>query len=159
MVYSHDVESIYWIDDDGRIVKLWSCSDKVDRRTLNEFGQPRESLPNGTYTARASEPGVKYGEAYGTFYIDTGDYRGRDIHGGGSKLADPYAPRQDRLKPTLGCLRMYNSDGEELSQLIIDHGNDVPLTVQSSPYAEPPTYGCEGHSRAGVLVNAYELVE
>lgn len=96
----------------------------------NEEGQERESLPNGSYIVSAEEPGsTSNGPAYGTFYIETGDPRERDIHGGGSGLADPFAPRQGWV-PTYGCLRMQNEDGEALSRMIIDAGNAVPLEVR-----------------------------
>lgn len=99
----------------------------------NEEGQPRESLPNGDYFVEAEEYGPRAGRAngpaYGTFYIKTGDPRGRDIHGGGSGLQNPFAPRQGWV-PTYGCLRMQNKDGEKLSKFIIDAGNAVLLEVR-----------------------------
>lgn len=94
----------------------------------NESGEPHETLPDGTYTCTAEEPPAEDSDEYGTFYISTGDSRGRDIHGGGSGLDDPKAPRQGWY-PTLGCVRMQNEDGEALSRLIIDAGNDVPMEV------------------------------
>jgi RHS repeat-associated protein len=42
-------------------------------------------------------------------YINTGDPRGRAIHGGGSGLSDPFAPRQGWV-PTFGCTRGQNED-------------------------------------------------
>lgn len=96
----------------------------------NAEGQPYESLPVGNYTAVADEPPAEDSAEFGTFYITTGDPRGRDIHGGGSGLDDPKAPRQGWC-PTLGCLRMQNEDGEALSRLIIDAGNAVPLEVMA----------------------------
>ena len=95
----------------------------------NEAGQPRESLPIGDYVVSAEEPPAENNACYGTFYITTGDPRGRDIHGGGSDLDDPYAPRQG-WEGTYGCLRMQNEDGEALSRLIIDAGNSVELEVR-----------------------------
>jgi uncharacterized protein RhaS with RHS repeats len=51
-------------------------------------------------------------------YIDTGDSpRGRDIHGGGTGLKDPFAPNQG-WKPTLGCTRGQNDDVKRLGQAI-----------------------------------------
>ena len=94
----------------------------------NDDGQPYESLPLGSYTAHAYEPPAEDSDEYGTFYIATGDPRGRDIHGGGSGLGDPKVARQGWY-PTLGCLRMQNEDGEALSMLIIAAGNDIPLEV------------------------------
>ena len=73
-----------------------------------------------------------------------------------SGLTNPYAPRQGFVK-TYGCLRMQNADGEELSRLIIDHGNSVPLVVQSPEYPGPSGYGCSQGGGGGH--NAYELLE
>jgi len=130
--YSHDAKRIYWVDDSGSIVNSWECRDAFVPG-VNEYGQSRESLPNGDYIANASTPGVDYGKAYGNFYIDTGDCRGRDIHGGGSGLKDPYLSQQG-WRPTYGCLRMQNGDGQALSELMIEHGNNIPLHVQGSAY-------------------------
>lgn len=105
----------------------WECRDAFFEG-YNDAGQARESLPIGTYTCSAEEPPCDNGPGYGTFYIETGDSRERDIHGGGTGLPEPYALRQGWL-PTHGCLRMQNVDGEELSRLIIDAGNEVPLEV------------------------------
>lgn len=100
----------------------------------NEEGQPRASLPEGEYTAVAETPPAENSPEYGTFYISTGDPRGRDIHGGGSNLDDPFAPEQGWLG-TYGCLRMQNKDGEDLSYKMIAEGNFIPLFVGNC-YAE-----------------------
>jgi RHS repeat-associated protein len=53
-------------------------------------------------------------------YIDTGPgpiASGRDIHGGGTGLKDPFAPRQG-WKPTEGCTRGQNADVKTLGQAI-----------------------------------------
>jgi hypothetical protein len=50
-------------------------------------------------------------------FIDVGDPRKRDIHGGGSSLKDPFAPRQ-KLTPTLGCTRGHNNDVINLGHAI-----------------------------------------
>jgi RHS repeat-associated protein len=56
--------------------------------------------------------------AYGGTYIDTGDPRGRGIHGGGSSLkSGAYDPDQP-LTPTLGCSRAHNQDVVNLGNLI-----------------------------------------
>ena len=105
----------------------WECKDAFFEG-YNDAGQARESLPIGTYTCSAEEPPAENSASYGTFYISTGDARGRDIHGGGSDLSDPFADYQG-WEGTYGCLRMQNKDGQELSRLIIDAGNGVPLEV------------------------------
>jgi RHS repeat-associated protein len=52
-------------------------------------------------------------------YLDTGDRRGRDIHGGGSSLPNPTDFWQP-LTPTYGCSRGHNADvttlGDEITQ-------------------------------------------
>ena len=58
-------------------------------------------------------------------YIDTGDPRGRDIHGGGSGLTDPYAPRQGWV-PTPGCTRGQNEDVRRLGDAIQDFQRRYP---------------------------------
>ena len=126
LTYYKDVQSIQYEDDQGNIV-AFECRDDFFPGYNSEW-QPRASLPVGEYIANAEEPPAEYSDEYGTFYITTGDYRGRDIHGGGSGLDNPKAPRQGWY-PTLGCLRMQNEDGEELSRLMIADGNNIPLTV------------------------------
>lgn len=122
-------QTIYLLDDNDTVIEKWTCSDDFEEG-YNEYGEPRASLPNGTYPNCSAEiTNGKYGPAYGTFYIETNDYRSRCIHGGGSSCEDPYAPYQDYLYPTYGCLRMFNHDGEILSQLIINNGNDILLEV------------------------------
>ena len=121
-------QTMYLMNDRGEVIKEWPCRDAFFGG-YNSEGQKRESLPNGTYRHVWAEiTDGCYGPAYGNFYITTGDSRGRDIHGGGSALEDPYADYQGWY-PTQGCLRMQNADGVELSQIIIDTGNDMLLEV------------------------------
>ena len=121
-------KTIYAMDENYAVVGQWECRDDFVPG-YNASGDPRGSLPNGLYThVHAEVTNGAYGPAYGNFYITSGDPRGRDIHGGGSGLPDPYADYQGWV-PTYGCLRMQNADGVELSQMIIDSGNDVELTV------------------------------
>ena len=132
LVYNRETQTITALFDDGAVAASYECRDDF-WAGQNDEGQPRASLPDGDYIVSAEEPGQSAakanGPAYGTFYIKTGDLRGRDFHGGGSGLPDPFAPRQG-WTPTLGCLRMQNEDGEALSRLIIDAGNTVPLEVR-----------------------------
>jgi hypothetical protein len=58
-------------------------------------------------------------------YIDTGDLRGRDIHGGGSRLRDPFAPQQGWV-PTKGCIRGQNKDVKKLGEAIDDFKRNNP---------------------------------
>lgn len=79
-------------------------------------------------------PGGTRSGAYGPdgSYIDTGDPRGRDIHGGGSRLRDPFAPNQG-WAPTQGCTRGQNEDVRRLGEALTDFkrrnpGVRVPYT-------------------------------
>jgi hypothetical protein len=127
LIYSRDKDIItYYRDDDS--IYPYECHHNFEEGT-NADGEERETLPNGNYTAVAEPYPAENSRAYGTFYISTGDSRGRDIHGGGSACEDPYADYQE-LYPTYGCLRMYNKDGIELSNLMIEDGNEIPLEVK-----------------------------
>lgn len=66
-------------------------------------------------------------KAYGDLgsYIDTGDPRGRDIHGGGSRLKDPFLPKQG-WAPTMGCTRGQNEDVRDLGKAINDFKLEYP---------------------------------
>lgn len=119
-------QTMYLMDANG-IVKAWECRDDFFPG-YNSEGEPRASLPNGDYWVSAEITYGCYGPAYGNFYITTGDPRGRDIHGGGSDLDDPFEPYQG-WEPTYGCLRMQNQDGIELSEIIIEYGNKMLLEV------------------------------
>lgn len=129
--YQRSKQRIYAMDKDHngnyRDVAEYECRDAF-WAGYNENGEERASLPNGTYEHVFAEITSEYGPAYGNAYITTGDYRGRDIHGGGTGLDDPFADYQG-WAPTLGCLRMQNCEIVELSAMIIESGNDVVLTV------------------------------
>ena len=133
LVFNREIQAIVVMDENGAVTGLYECHDDFFAGE-NDEGQPRAPLPDGNYSVSAEEPGKSAadanGPAYGTFYIKTGDPRGRDIHGGGSGLPFPFAPRQGWV-PTHGCLRMQNIDGEELSRRIIAAGNAVELEVRS----------------------------
>ena len=130
--YVRHEDRMYALNDEGNVMYDWECRhDFVPG--YNSYGQARASLPAGVYPhCWAEEPGdwckENNGVPYGTFYIHTGDYRGRDIHGGGSGLSDPFARRQGWI-PTYGCLRMQNEDGEELSRIMMMENGDVSLEV------------------------------
>jgi hypothetical protein len=126
IVFSREDDRIYYKG------KSWECRHDFFQG-VNSEGKIRASLPIGYYVAVAENPPAENSYAYGTFYISTGDYRGRDIHGGGSDLDDPFAEYQG-WEPTLGCLRMQNADGKELSYMMIDDGNSISLKVQEESY-------------------------
>ena len=126
--FQRSKQTIYAMDEGYNVIGQWECRDDFIPG-YNAQGDPRGSLPDGVYTDVSAEvTNGAYGPAYGNFYITSGDPRGRDIHGGGSDLENPYADYQG-WEPTYGCLRMQNADGVELSRMIIAAGNSVVLTV------------------------------
>ena len=126
--FQRSKQTIYAMDEGYNVIGQWECRDDFIPG-YNAQGDPRGSLPDGVYTDVSAEvTNGRYGPAYGNFYITSGDPRGRDIHGGGSDLENPYADYQG-WEPTYGCLRMQNADGVELSRMIIAAGNSVVLTV------------------------------
>jgi RHS repeat-associated protein len=147
MLFSHADQKMYWLNDDGSVNMSWTCKDAVMP------GHTR--ISDGTYNnCYAEKPGVSY-ELHttdskgnpityyeGTFRIQTGSPDDKIIHGGGtsSEVPDPNAPYQVKLIPTYGCLRMYNADGEDLSNLMRSNGNDFTFTVQTGTYVVPTTY-------------------
>jgi len=122
VVFDAALKQIKFVKDDGSEV-AYEC-----HNAFYSKGGAHEALPNGTYTLTADEPPAVNNAAFGTFYIDTGDSRERDIHGGGSGCDDPFADRQGWIG-TYGCLRMQNEDGQALSRLIIEAGNAVEMEV------------------------------
>lgn len=128
IIFSRQNQEITAYNEADEFIEAWECRDDFVPG-FNDEGQPRESLPNGVYDGIEADvyyPGEQE-QAYGTFYITTGDPRGRDIHGGGSGLSDPYGDYQGWV-PTWGCLRMQNADGEELAEMISE-ANGAGLTV------------------------------
>jgi RHS repeat-associated protein len=79
----------------------------------------------GASNRHAGDPA--YGPA-GAF-IDTGDSRGRDIHGGGSSLGVHAFDPQQPLTPTLGCTRGHNEDVTNLGNAITNFQQANPSVV------------------------------
>lgn len=128
--FQYSKQKIFAMDENYNVVGSWECRSDFEPGR-NDKGLERESLPRGTYNNIKAEITLngENGPSYGNFYITTGDYRNRDIHGGGNgwSISDPYADYQGWL-PTYGCLRMQNADGVELCKMILASKN-VTLTV------------------------------
>ena len=90
----------------------FDSSNRIDRRSQRGAGDPYTGEVVGCET---NESGIS--AAYGTTKIYTTDTRARWLHGGGSSLRDPYAPRQG-WKPTMGCTRAQNEDVDELCKKV-----------------------------------------
>lgn len=100
-------------------------------RSANPGATDPYTTPDTNWISRGTRS-----RAYGPdgAYIDTGDPRGRDIHGGGSRLRDPFAPEQG-WAPTQGCTRGQNEDVRRLGEAIADFkrrhpGVPIPYTRQ-----------------------------
>ena len=141
--YKRHLDTMYAYDDNYNFLGSWPCHHAFFQGTGSN-GLPHETLPDGYYPhcwADLPNTTLKDGRkvviqkenprSYGTFYINTGDDRGRDIHGGGDGygITDPFAKRQGWLG-TYGCLRMQNEDGEKIAKMMIDAGNDIGLVVE-----------------------------
>lgn len=110
---------------DGSIV--FSCPARC-------FGQHADwTRPNGDTPPGIYRCGTIYdtrGEApYGRWCVDLEDLEGQEtgngragisLHGGGSGLANPFAPYQG-WQATHGCIRVQNADLERLVSLIREH--------------------------------------
>ncbi len=106
------------------------------RNDVMWYSSPGADAPYRTHNIRgvsnrhAGDP--SYGPA-GAF-IDTGDPRGRAIHGGGNstKIHDPFAPRQGWASTT-GCTRGQNED-------VIGLGNGITRFQQANPSVAIPYF-------------------
>ena len=105
---------------------------KVDSRSKPGANDPY-STPNikGVVSDSAHADKPEYGPA-GAF-INTGDSRGRAIHGGGSGLTDgtTFDDKQSKLMPTFGCTRGFNAD-------VINLGKSITSFQQANPDVQIP---------------------
>lgn len=110
------------------------------RVVVDSRAEKKNPGAGGPFTTPAikglSSRGLSHGgdKAYGPVeaFIDVGDPRARDIHGGGSGLKDPMAPRQG-WHPTMGCTRGQNED-------VIHLGNEISEFQRYFPDALPIPY-------------------
>jgi RHS repeat-associated protein len=123
-------------DPNGTPISI-PTSNNVDHRAL-PGARDAFSTPDVNVLPRTNNPA-----SYGTpgAYIDTGDPRGRDIHGGGScpanNFGDPLADRQGWC-PTFGCTRGQNEDVKNLGDAIGKFKKSHPGT--KIPYTRGESY-------------------
>ena len=98
--FQRSKQRIFAMDENYNVIGDWECRDDFVEG-YNAQGQMRGSLHDGVHTNVSAELG-RFGNPYGSFYIETNDPRERDINGGGSGLPDSYALRQGWV-PTFGC--------------------------------------------------------
>ena len=105
--------TVYY-DNEGGYVQSWPSRSAVARSSLPGAAGPYHS--ENVYPSEG--PHHNNATAYGpNDILRTDDKRGRWLHGGGTGLKDPLAPRQG-WKPTMGCTRMQNEDIQELVDLV-----------------------------------------
>ena len=120
-------------------IRSWESSNNIVVGALPGADGPYESLD--VYPARG--PWHNLPESFGpNDILLTDDGRGRWLHGGGSELDDPLAPRQGWW-PTRGCTRFQNEDIQDLvnrvRQLKREHpGLKIPYTRSRPPVGDFP---------------------
>ncbi|WP_254051373.1 RHS repeat-associated core domain-containing protein [Stenotrophomonas sp. SAU14A_NAIMI4_5] len=117
-----------YFDSNGNVVKSWPSLSTVAGNALPGAAGPYQSA--NVYPVRG--PYKMNSRAYGpNDILKTDDARGRWLHGGGSRLKDPLAPRQG-WTPAVGCTRMQNEDIQELVDMVREAKDREPS--KSIPY-------------------------
>ena len=130
-------------DESGQPRHTWECHDVgvADGTESDPYGYKSKCPPGVMYPLGAPQPLNPPEPAYGTYFTPIDDDASGDmakhhrdgigIHGGGSDLADPFAPRQG-WEWTFGCLRLQNEDNEQFVRSVAwiqSHGGTVYLDV------------------------------
>lgn len=108
--------AIVWTDMSGKRTVYYDpvSGDYFEFESRNivdsKKSKPNAADPYSGYFTYCEYPNS---DEFGTAKWRTTDDRSRWIHGGGTKLSEPLAPRQG-WKPTLGCTRAQNEDVETL---------------------------------------------
>jgi RHS repeat-associated protein len=117
----------------GPIVS-WDSRSSVKPDSLPGAAGPYDSA--NVYPTRG--PYRDNANAYGpNDILRTDDDRGRWLHGGGSDLDDPLAPRQG-WESTHGCTRLQNEDIEDLVNRVRDFRRDNPGVPIPDSRSAPP---------------------
>lgn len=136
IVVNGETEKLVAYSRDGGVV--YSCSARCFGQH-SDWTRPNGDTPPGLY--RVGQIYDTTGEApYGEWCVDLEDLEGQEtgngragisLHGGGSGLANPFAPYQG-WQATHGCIRVQNADLARIVDLIRDartRGGTVYLTV------------------------------
>jgi RHS repeat-associated protein len=115
--FDPDTNTISFIPESGSVDSFPARNEVV--------GEGHDPLPRGYHGEVGYAGPIERDPRFGEWYIDTGDARGRDIHGGGTGLPDEYAPYQGWV-PTWGCIRMQNQDIEDLVRIIQEYRQNNP---------------------------------
>jgi RHS repeat-associated protein len=126
----------------------WPSSSNVVPSSLPGAAGPYDSAD--VYPSKGPYKGNPY--AFGpNDILRTDDDRGRWLHGGGSGLADPLAPRQGWY-PTHGCTRMQNEDIQDLVDKVRDLKKQIP-SLQIPYSRSAPPLGDFGRGFGGAFAN------
>ncbi len=121
--------TLYTTDANGKltITQIETRTDVVKGAKPGAGDPYRTHNVEGVSNGHAGDP--RFGPK-GAF-IDTGDSRGRDIHGGGSSLGPHAFDPEQPLRPTEGCTRGHNED-------VINLGNAITNFQQANPSVPIP---------------------
>ncbi|GAB6460163.1 RHS repeat-associated core domain-containing protein [Lysobacter enzymogenes] len=123
----------YFLDDNGEFYAYESLS-TVAPSAKPGAGDPYTSADTYPTNGPYKQSPVPYGP---NDILKTDDSRGRWLHGGGSGLPDPLAPRQG-WRPAVGCTRLQNEDVQELVNRVREYkaknpGKKVPYVRTDDP--------------------------
>lgn len=122
-MYSEAARQLKCFDPTGSLIWQAECRNStVNNGTYGYFG----NCPPGEFVL--ARPQVRHTVPFGFYFTLICDYNGHTamqhwgrggigIHGGGSGLADPFAPRQG-WQITEGCLRLQNCDNGHFVQIV-----------------------------------------
>jgi RHS repeat-associated protein len=121
LVYTHMDEgyTVMYDQETKEFLSDIPTSNKITSDSL-----PGAGLPYSGAISNDCEIG-RLNKAYGSAKVRTGDPRARWVHGGGTGLADSYAPQQGWV-PTYGCTRAQNEDVLSLCEAIAKYRKEHP---------------------------------
>jgi RHS repeat-associated protein len=114
VTYQHLGMTVYF-NDAGQAVGTWDSRSAVVRSSLPGADGPYSSAD--VYPRNGPHRGNPVGYGPNDLLLTDDVQRGRWLHGGGTGLSNPLAPRQG-WKPTLGCTRLQNEDIQDLVDMV-----------------------------------------
>ena len=145
VIVSESAKTFKVFDATGK--QLWHCEAHCYGWAGHDSSKTGGDTPLGRYrcdnvvVTDKSEP-VATWQAYGFYYTFLAELDGQEskvgrsgigLHGGGTGLADPLAPRQG-WTPTSGCIRLQNEDNQHFVKAFLEPahraGGEVIISVE-----------------------------